>query len=91
MTADFGDEQEFLEDFGERGLTSSQLEVLLERARTTDDRELRLLVKQHRLLQRVAEELLERVERSTAVDEAARDQGIGLARLVIRGSQAGAG
>jgi hypothetical protein len=51
------DEAEFSEDFG-AGLSEADVRALVERARTTGDRELRLLAKQYLTLRRVASDLL---------------------------------
>jgi len=58
---------EFLDDFGSTGLTDAELAQLLARARSTNDRELRLLIKQYRALRRAAGWVLESLEEGSDV------------------------
>jgi len=84
-------EEEWFEDFGARFLDADAVEALLERARSSGDRELRHLVKEVMVWRRIAPLLLERVVAAGApIDEA--DAFLKYARFVIRGEgAAGAG
>jgi hypothetical protein len=82
---------EFDEDFG-YSLRPADVERLLERARATGDREVRLLAKQHQALRRVAADLLAELEerRILPVEAAPVDSPgavsypIGLLRFLLR-------
>jgi hypothetical protein len=83
------DENEFYADFGEPALTDEQLATLLERARSTGDVELRLLVKQYSALRRTTGWLLGELDRSG--DPAAIRGGeiARFARFLVGGEQGG--
>lgn len=74
---------EFLEDFDEQALSAADLERLLDRARTTNDRDLRVLVKQYQALKRVSEELLERTESTLRGSQSQQDHILKLAHFLI--------
>ena len=83
-------EEEFLEDFG-ASLTQEELDQLLERARRTDDRDVRMLVKQFTTLRRVAADFLVSVDdRDAAVGADAATPGkslsypLGMLRFLLR-------
>lgn len=75
---DSSDDNEFFADFGERALTDAQLAALVDRARSSGDAELRLLVKHYAALRRTARWLLEELDRS---DDVAAVRGGEIARL----------
>jgi len=73
---------EFCEDFGTEPLTEQGLQALLNRARESNDRDLRLAIKQLQALRWLSSVLLERVERT---EPEAADSVIQTARFMIRG------
>ncbi|MBX3193388.1 MAG: hypothetical protein KF819_40775 [Labilithrix sp.] len=79
------DEEEFLEDFGAVALSDSELEALLERARATDDAELRRLVKQHRAVRYAGEALLSHVESTQGLAVINANPMLKIARFFLRG------
>ena len=64
-------EAEFDEDFG-YSLRPPDVQRLLERARSTGDRDVRLLAKQHQFLRRVAADLLADLELRGLIEPQAR-------------------
>ena len=76
---------EFLEDFGSQPMDAAQLQGLLDRARQSGDRELRLAVKQLGALRWLAGVLLERLEQA---EPQANDSVINTARFMVRGEGA---
>lgn len=82
--------EEFLEDFGEQALSVADLERLLERARATNDRDLRILVKQYQALKRVTGELLERTESTLRGSQSQQDQILKLAHFLVHSGDPGA-
>jgi hypothetical protein len=82
--------EEFLEDFGEQALSVADLERLLERARTMNDRDLRVLVKQYQALKRVTGELLERTESTLRGSQSQQNQILKLAHFLIHSDDPGA-
>lgn len=80
--------EEFYDDFGAQPLPASQLEAILERARLSSDRELRLLVKEVQVSRWLMPILLERVEKCEGVSKESDDGVLKLARLIIRGEGA---
>ena len=77
--------EEFCEDFGAPPLSDTELDALMERARSTSDLQLRRLVKETQLHRWLLPQLLERAEQ-IPVD--AEDQFIRLARFFVRGEGA---
>ena len=59
---------EFLSDFGD-GLNEQELARLLADSRATNDREVRLLVKQYRTLRQSCRALIKAIEVTSTVDE----------------------
>jgi hypothetical protein len=82
--------EEFLEDFGEQALSAADLERLLERACATNDRDLRVLVKQYQALKHVTGELLERTESTLRGSQSQQDQILKLAHFLIHSGDPGA-
>ena len=83
------DENEFYADFGEPALSDEQLATLLERARSTGDVELRLLVKQHAALRRTAGRLLDELDRSGDPATVRSGEIARFARFLVGGEQGG--
>lgn len=79
------EEEEFLEDFGAPALSDTELEALLERARATDDTELRRLVKQHRAIRFAGEMLLRHVESTQGPAFIDANPTLRVARFLLRG------
>ena len=80
--------EEFYEDFGAQPLSASNLEAILDRARLSSDRELRLLVREVQVLRWLLPILLERIERCEGVSDKPDDEVLKLARFIIRGEGA---
>ena len=84
------DDAEFFEDFG-ASLSEAEVHALLERARLSGDRELRMLAKQYLTLRRVASDLVAYMaERGCAEPEGAERPGqpatypVGFMRFLLR-------
>ena len=77
--------EEFYGDFGEPPLSETALDTLLERARNTSDRELRLLVKEVQALRWLLPQLLERIEIKDKNGAGEDDAILKMARFLVRG------
>jgi hypothetical protein len=76
---------EFLEDFGGPVPSEEDLESVLSRARVTEDRTLRLVVKEVKMRRWLCRLLLERLELGEVMPD---DQLIKMARFLVRGEGA---
>ena len=81
------EENEFWEDFGTEGLSEAELDSLLHRARETQDRELRLLVKQFHALRWISEAMLTQIENGEASSLPPNFALLRIARFLIRGER----
>ena len=81
------DESEFLEDFGAVPLSDAELEALLERARATNDTDLRRLVKQHRAVRFAGGAFLEHIEATQGPEVIAESSKLKIARFFLRGRE----
>lgn len=79
------EEAEFLEDFGAVALSEAELDVLLERARATNDAQLRRLVKQHRAVRFAGEAFLAHVESTQGPAVIDGSPKLKIARFLLRG------
>jgi uncharacterized protein HemX len=80
---DGSDENEFYADFGEPAPTDEQLAALLERARSSGDADLRLLVKQYAALRRTIGWLLDELDRSVDVAAVRGGETARIARFLV--------
>jgi hypothetical protein len=75
-------EEGWYEDFGAQPLSASELDALLEKARTTSDRQLRRLVKEVQASRWLMLILLERAERASKIEN---DDVLRVARFIVTG------
>jgi DNA-binding CsgD family transcriptional regulator len=76
--------QEFYEDFGAQPLSASELKAMLERARLSSDRPLRLVIKELQVLRWLLPALLDRVDKLEGPDTRPDDKVLELARSILR-------
>jgi hypothetical protein len=76
--------EEFYEDFGAQPLSGSELDAMMERARTASDVQLRRLVKEVQTLRWLVPVLLERIEKSGSPVDDVNDQVLKIARFLVR-------
>jgi hypothetical protein len=75
-------DEEFLADFGDRGITEQELNDLLARARREGSRELRLVVKQFRALKRACGWLISDLDAAESVEVLRESESVRITRFL---------